>query len=422
MRNLNYPHQQALYEDARALLADRYDAVVERLLYPEADNIAFMTAIHEELANAYCYYLSSTGPSVIKQRKSMADTLSMLEREEQDIRDIRHRPTQEEVDLGVVRTLAELFDSGEPDTQVRRMVDFGILAARNKPDQGRVNTVLRRPSLDTSMGDKVFRIAVEALQGNVVWLDELAAIEQSLPKLQKQLHIEHKRQRAANTINRFYRGRLARQVLERLLDPGTTRRDVIDEITVIRGAMPAPFAPPPEVIYDVPVEMLSWPILPPGEGEPRQESEVSARSVGEEQAAERHRDKTRTEWIHSLAGRWALGGEVKDVDLHNAGQDPNEYKAAVLQGPDGSVFAVIADTDIAVPHHGLFAAITRRLQNKQGKSVHWRVPFRSAKNKAQNLGVRRFNHTGQDFYARVMDYVCDAYIEQFGEEPVIRNE
>lgn len=421
MRNLNYPLQQALLEDSSALLAARYDAVLERMLYPGSDNAAFTTAIHESLVEAECYYLTRTGPTRLKQDRDLAETMVLLGREEQDVRDSYGKLTQEEMDLHVTTTLVELFDESEADIQLSRIVDFGLLAARNKPEQERVETVLRRPTLDEGISDEVFRLLVKFLEKCMLKPPDEAAIEQSLNKLRGNLNVERRRDKSANTINRFYRSHLARQVLERLLDPATTRRDVVDEITVTLGKMDTPFPPPPSEEYEPPTVTLPWPILPPGQGERRPTIERLTTPPEERLSTERRLDSTRTQWIKTLAGRWVLGGKVTEVDLHNAGEDPNGYQAAILYGPDNREFAEVADTDIAVPYHGLFVAINKRLQNKQGKPVHWRVAFRGEKGKAHSLGVKRFNHTGQDFYARVMQYVCDAYREQFGNDPEIED-
>lgn len=469
MIDLKHPYQQAIAEDMRILLAARYDGVVQRLVYPELGHTAFINRIHgAAIEGSYCD-TDKEGDYVVKSCDflpfNLLNTMKTIEREQNELtkggKAFGAYLNSFSLDLRIVKSLDEIYATEDPIGQLQYLVCIGLIGACHKPRVENVSEVMKRElPPDASPSDFIFRQAVRALVSRALKPGEEEALGKSVNKLTNQLQIEYQRDKVQSKLNRYFQGKLAGQILRGLLDPFTTRQHTMDEIDVIFNRVPPAYMPPSLPDLPVPTVALPWPILPPGEG-PKREYAPRPPRIGP--GRERVLDDLRIRWLGAVVARWPFGGRLTDINLHNRADDErlkaadaaaeaeesggaapveiaetadevaarkakakaekekyrNRYQAAILNGPDkyNREFAIIADTDIVIPEHGLFAAIVKRLVNAQGRRVNWRVVFRGTKGDAQSFGVRRFNHSGHDMHSRVLDYLLDEFEEQFEFRP-----
>jgi hypothetical protein len=279
------------------------------------------------------------------------------------------------------------------------------------------------------------------LANRAIQKDEETAISRNVNKLEAQLYGLVYQDAAKAKLTRYYNGMVARHVLSALLNPYTTAQHVQDEIDVIYNNVPPAYGPRtsrPDGV--VPTITLPWPILPPGERPPREVVEHRPPLEPRTEVGKQHivYDELRTKWLGALVLRWPYGARFGKVELHNKTADKivdlnsqrkmrrgakSRYRAAVLKGPDNRVFAVIADTSIAVPANAMYVGLVRKLRNKQGQPVNWRRVFKHSKEEARSFGAIQFRHnkkatlTDQTVQEQVMDFVCEAFEDEFGFHP-----
>jgi hypothetical protein len=444
MIDVDRPSHQWAVNNMQTLLAARYDAVVQRLLYPQPGNEAFTSVIHDT-ANASEYVVKRDGVHFTQDCWNPAplfrldSTLAVLELQQEEVRDTmppKLASDPAEVDRKIVNDMEQrlnLLGAG----RLQWLICFGIIGARNKPRLEDVQEVLRQEVSKAPPEDLAFRRAVKALAKRAIDETEETAMLKSLPKQKSYLYHPLYMEGAKAKIERFYSGILARRVLAALLHPFTTAQHMQDEIDVMLGNVPPAYTPyVPQYGDSVPTITLPWPILPPGERPARQvvvpRLPSKPRSEG---GQKRVYDDMRTKWLASVVLRWPYGAKFGKVDLHNKTDekvietqakkkksgDRSRYRAAVLKGPDGSVFAVIADSIIAYPENAMYAGVADELHNEQGQPINWRRVFRSSKDDAKKFGARRFRHndhktklTARPVQARALDYICEAFEKKFG--------
>lgn len=439
---MNRPYHQWAIDDMQTLLATRYDAVMQRLLYPMPGEEAFTTVIHDAV-NEASFCTEKDGEYAIQDCGSrrfhfdLDKSIRTIGQQESHIRDSSELSIEGAVvDLAIVTGKQKGFASGgfDPVGQLQWLVCFGLIGARNKPRLEDVQEVLRHDMSDAPVEHIVFRRAVKALAGRSLAEGEEEVLSKNLNKFEAQLDHPIYKEGAKAKLNRYYQGRVARRVLAALLHPFTTAQHVYDEIDVLYDSVEPAQAYMPKVSTldgSVPTITLPWPILPPGDGPSK---EVITRAPRGEITNRRVLDRLRTRWLGSVAARWPYGARFAKVELHNKSAenviplpdgpdkkkksgDASRYRASILKGPDGKVFAVIADTTIAFPENAMYVGIVNRLRDEHGQPVNWRRVFRGAKSEARAFGAHQFLHAGYDVHARVLDYVCEAFEEQYGYAP-----
>lgn len=376
----------------------RHDFVTKRLSNPEESFVPFIV---QELAQTVFYGLD-------RDEKPVATPTSAIDPDLDKIMETYHAIeldvdktmslSQPEREIGVIDTL----ETGKqlPHLDMMRLAIYAIIGARNMPDNSRKATVLkqRRPEQPE---DASFLRAIGALKAHALHAGEVAAMQSSLAKFEERLNNPDKAKKTIELLNRFYRGRFVENVLKRLFDMTANRRDLIDDIVIAGGDVRDPFTLTYIDNQRAPIIRLPFPILPEGGGEPRpkiepqeiadEDSEVSAERT-------RQRHAYRKEWIDALASNWPTGGITTGIDLYTQN---SKYSAALLKDKNGEIFAVVADTDY--PRNAMYVGIISELRDPgTGENVTWERAFSGFKTDARNLGVRRVEHSGQDFYARVM--------------------
>ncbi len=446
MISADRPHHQSAIDTFQTLLATRYDAVVQRLVYPEPGNKAFTDTIFEA-ANDARYVGARNGEYTLRAVRHMKfeftllDSIPAIEGAREVIRRGSPKLGNDEIDWMVVTHGSEELGERSALEQIQWFASFGLIGAMYKPRVEDVRGVLRQERRDATPGDLVFRRVVKTLAKYAIQKDEEAAISKGVNKLETQLDNPIHKEGSKAKLTRYHNGIVARRVLEALLDPHTTAQHLQDEMDVLYSDMPTPYRPhTSRPDGSIPTITLPWPILPPGE---RPSREIVAPKPPLEPRAEAGKqhiiyDELRTKWLGALVLRWPYGARFGKVELHNKTADKivdlnsqrkmrrgakSRYRAAVLKGPDNRVFAVIADTSIAVPANAMYVGLVRKLINKQGQPVNWRRVFKHSKEEARDLGAIQFRHnkkatlTDQTVQERVMDFVCEAFEEEFGFHP-----
>jgi len=219
---------------------------------------------------------------------------------------------------------------------------------------------------------------------------------------------------------------MARRTLELVMRPSTTRRDTLDEVAVLLGDVRPPVLPEPTPGYTGPVVNLPWPILPPPERKRDTDVErlVEDKPPRSREPREIIRDELRTQWLGMLATRWPFFKELTPIDLHSIGEeDTSEYEGAFLYGPDNvTLFAVVGESEIAVPHNSLHVAIAADLRDKLGNPVPAKQALGRGKRHAVSMGSKQFNHTGVDVYKRAVNHLRERFRAQYGYPLVLEGE
>ena len=424
VKHLEFPYHQIIHERLHALYTARYDAVLERLLYP-GEEPPFTTALDNAHAEALFYRIDDNGASRVPSEHSILETdLGKLLGMPSPKKSAKLAPAKAVPDLPTaaedLETLA-FFDKKsreEPDSaalQLHTLMAYGLIGARHKPPTDDIKNVLRpKPSLESPPEHKVFRKAVRLITRHLVSVDEEKVLERNIPKFKEQLDRGLQLDKNVANFNRYHLSRLARRIHELLLRPATIRRDTIDEVNFQQGLV-EPLPPLPLQPGQAPLVIrLPWPLLPPGEGPERGPLERARRvPTG---LWRRRLDSLRLDWLELLVRKWPHSGIVLEIDLEPSVRvKDNGYQAAILLEPnEKDPFAIVADSTIAFPENRLLVGIVKQLINPEtGQPAEWTEVFSRSKSVAYKAGAIGINHGGRDFHGRVIKYLEEAYKKQY---------
>ncbi|MET1033342.1 MAG: hypothetical protein ABWX94_02480 [Candidatus Saccharimonadales bacterium] len=417
MRNLEFPVQQAAFEDMQALYVARFAAVEERLHDPDRAITAFLV---DEMKDIPLRSVLADGMTLERKPTDMtlervSDELYELEWDSDPDQSLEEVLNPERSDLRVIGLIDGKYKGVKTEDKVLWLCVAGLVAGQNKPLPNRIDQVMNREG-NLTLEEETFKKAYQFLKSKRLHPGEQEAIGRSRTKLEKQIDSGNEKavRKAIDTLDKYWLSDYAGKVIDRLLSDKTSARDTRDELQFNSGFVKE-MTPVPDTDQPAQIVTLPWPLLPKGgDGQPHPESKPTEIGSETERASTGRREQVEhpylTKWIGSLAASWEFGGVEVRVELPSGDQE-KEYKGALLNGPDGTPFMLVADT--AKPDNALYYGVAGELHDPEtGQAVSLLEAFEGNKTRARRFGAERVEHRGQEFHSTMMDIIITKALER----------